>query len=322
MQLVGGTGGASPTVSIITPAFNAAAYLDEAIRSAIEQTFDDFELWIVDDGSTDVTLSIARLLADQDARVNVITTDHVGVAAARNAAMQRARGQYFAMLDSDDVWLPAFLSAQMGVFERMPATDVVVGNAYNLGGAQDGRPLRPVSSECRSISLLDMIEHEDAVCIMSVFRRSVFEATGGIDERLRRSEDYDFWLRAALLGFRFIENPEPLVRYRRRADSASANEIAMLDAIIGVLDRTGRKNADRHAVVAAVDRKIATLRERRLLTSAKANLLRREYAAAAGDFDRLSGMRQSLASRLIAGASRRAPAVLRLAYQTKSALRV
>jgi glycosyltransferase involved in cell wall biosynthesis len=315
-------GSESPTVSIITPAYNAARYLTDGVESAIGQTFSNFELIIIDDGSTDDTRAIASRLAERDSRVHVVATDHVGVAAARNLGMSRARGAHFAFLDSDDVWLPDFLAAQMAIFRRLPATDVVTGNAINVGGRLDGRPLNPVGTECRPLSLLEIVENELVVTIMSVFRRAVFDATGGFDERLARSEDYDFWIRAAHLGFRFVQNPQPLVRYRRRPDSASADELAMYASLIFVLQRARQLCAASHLTTAAIDRQLARFKEERLLASAKANLLDREYRAAAHEFGLLRDLRRDVESRLIAGASRHLPALLRWAYRTKTALRV
>ena len=323
MQPDDDTPGPSPAVSIITPAYNAARYLEESVESALAQTFGDFELLIVDDGSSDETLAIAGRLADRDHRVHALTTaQRVGVSAARNVGFRHAQGRFFALLDSDDVWLPDFLAAQLAVFDRAPAADVVSGNAFNLGGPRDGQLLRPLSDDCQPLTLIDMIEHEDAVLVMSVLRRRVVDAVGGFSEDLQRSEDYDFWLRAALAGFHFVANPTPLVRYRRHPSSASSNELLMLDAMIVVLQRLRASPLASHVVVATLDRRIGALNERRLWTRAKANLMRREYAAAADDLESLAQLRRSLRVRLIAGASRSVPAALRFAYRTKTALRV
>jgi glycosyltransferase involved in cell wall biosynthesis len=312
----------SPAVTIITPAYNAQEYLEEAVGSALAQTFGDFELLVIDDGSTDRTLDIAKHLAQQDPRVHALATEHVGVSAARNAGMRRARGAYVALLDSDDTWFPDFLAAQLAVFERFPATGVVSGNALSIGGPLDGRSLSPASTHCYPVTVVDMIRDEEAVCVMSVFRRSVFEATGGLSEDLSHSEDYDFWLRAALAGFTFVRNPRPLARYRRRADSASFDELPMLDAMIEVLGRTRRSDRADAPIVTAIDRKVAELRERRLWTSAKSDLLKGNYTEAARDFAYFSVLRGSASARFVAGVSRLAPAALRVAYQTKLALRV
>jgi len=94
-----------PAVSIITPAYNTERYLAETVRTVLAQSFPDFELLIVDDGSTDGTLALARTLAAQDERVHVISADrNEGQPVARNTAMRQARGRFFALLDSDDGW--------------------------------------------------------------------------------------------------------------------------------------------------------------------------------------------------------------------------
>src|SRR5690348_2692468 len=99
---------ATPAVSIITPAYNASASLAETVESVLAQTFKNFELLIVDDGSTDRTLELARQLERGDDRIRLLSRTNAGSAAARNAAMRHARGGFFAFLDSDDVWKPGF----------------------------------------------------------------------------------------------------------------------------------------------------------------------------------------------------------------------
>jgi len=313
---------ASPVVSIITPAHNSEAYLQGSVDSAIAQSFTDFELLIVDDGSIDGTLALARHLAQRDQRVRVLMrSDRGGTAAGRNLAMRHARGAFFALLDSDDIWHPTFLQAQMEILRRLPDVDVVSGNAYNLGGGFDGQPLSSIALDPRPIRLIDMLEHENAVCIMSVLRRTVYDTIGGFDETMKVSEDYDFWIRAALAGFRFVQNPVPLADYRRRADSASSDEIAMLQGIVRVLRRTRAGCADLPDAVAAIDRQVARFEEQRLLARAKANLLCREFASAAHEFDALFGLRPSFVNGVMARVSRYVPSVLLWAYRTKSAIR-
>ncbi len=235
--------------------------------------------------------------------------------------MREARGAYFALLDSDDVWHPTFLAAQIEILNHSPGVDVVSGNAYNLGGGRDGQTLSSVTSNRRPIRLIDMLEHEDAVCIMSVLRRGVYETIGTFDETLERSEDYDFWVRAALAGFRFVQNPVPLAHYRRRADSASSDEIAMLQAIMTVLRRARARCAELPDAVAAIDRQIARFEEQRLLARAKANLLCREFGSAAHEFDVLARLKPSFVNGVMARVSRHVPAVLLWAYRTRLAIR-
>jgi len=304
------------------PAYNAARYLREAIASVLAQRVTDFELLVIDDGSTDETRVVAEGFAARDTRIRVLASPHAGVSAARNTGMRAARGDYFALLDSDDQWMPDYLTAQLAVFAHLPATDVVSGNALSLGGgALDGTPLNPIGTECRPILLLEMLERETAVCITLIMKRAVFEATGGFDESLARSEDYDLWIRAAHLGFHFVENPIPLARYRRRSDSASADELAMLTAITRVLRRARLLCAASPIEMGVIERQLTRFEAQRLLTSAKAHLLERDYRGAAADFERLSAVQPNVASRLLARASRSLPGVVRFAYLTKTALR-
>jgi len=306
-----------PTVSIITPAYNAADFLAQTVASALAQTWRDFELLIVDDGSTDDTQHIARAWERTDPRIRVFTRTHSGPSAARNTAIAQARGDYFALIDSDDLWHPTFLESQMTVFRARRSVDIVTGNGYNMGGPLDGQPLNPVGTAIREIPLLEILERENSVFIMSVFRRAVVDRIGGFDETLPLNEDYDFWIRAAHAGFVVVRNPVPLGHYRRRHDSISANEIQMVTGIMRVLRRARDLCADLPHEHAAIDRQLVRFEAQRLLASAKANLVQRNFTAAANDFDSLSDVRRDLSSVTIARLSRYVPVVLLWAYRLK-----
>lgn len=223
-----------PAVSVIMPAFNVEPYIADAINSVLSQTFGDFELLVVDDGSTDGTAAIARRFAEADSRIRVIHQENCGLAAARNTALQHARGGALALLDSDDLWMPGFLQAQMAVLDARPGVDIVTGNARTLGSYENGLPARPWPDPRPSPDLWTILGDELSVFIMSVFRRRVYDTIGGFDEMLRTNEDFDFWLRAALAGFTFARNDEPLGFYRRRDDSLSASEVRMLRGALRV----------------------------------------------------------------------------------------
>jgi glycosyltransferase involved in cell wall biosynthesis/2-polyprenyl-3-methyl-5-hydroxy-6-metoxy-1,4-benzoquinol methylase len=312
---------ATPTVSIITPAYNASAFLSQTVASALAQTWQDFELLIVDDGSTDDTQEVARAWERADSRVSVLTRPHGGPSAARNTAIAHGRGSHYALLDSDDLWHPTFLGSQMEIFAGHRNIDVVTGNAYNLGGPQDGQPVNPAGTACRELSLLNILERENSVFIMSVFRRAVIERIVGFDETLPLNEDYDFWIRAAHAGFTFIHNPVPLGHYRRRPDSISANEIQMVTGIMHVFRQAGELCADRPRELAAIRKQLARFEEERLLASAKANLVHWNFAAAAVDFNSLFDVRRDFSSAVIARMSRYAPGILLWAYRMKCAMR-
>src|SRR5690349_1843146 len=118
-----------PTVSVIMPAYNVEGYIGDAARSVLHQTYGDLELIIADDGSTDSTPEVIEQLRASDPRVRAITVPSNGPSAARNAAMRLARGQFFALLDSDDIWEREFLARQMVRFGAHPEVDLVSGNA-------------------------------------------------------------------------------------------------------------------------------------------------------------------------------------------------
>ena len=224
------------------PAYNVAAYLEAAATSLLQQTYSDLEVLIVDDGSNDGTSEIARALTQRDpARITVIHQENRGLAAARNTALEAARGRVMALLDSDDVWDPGFLSAQMAILDDHPEIDIVTGNARFLGGPKHGHPVRPHPDRRPEPHLETILADEEAVFIMSVFRRHVYESIGGFNEQFRTNEDYEYWLRAAKAGFAFMRNSLPLGWYRVRRESLSADELRMLSGILRVYDEFKRE---------------------------------------------------------------------------------
>ena len=123
-----------PAVSVIMPAYDAERYLHTAVESVLRQSFADLELLIVDDGSSDRTVAIARSYASRDARVRVLEQPNAGPGPARNAGFRAATGRLFAFLDSDDEWDETFLAEHVAILDARPDLDVVVGNARNRGG--------------------------------------------------------------------------------------------------------------------------------------------------------------------------------------------
>ena len=274
-----------PVLSVITPAYNAEAYVALCIESVLGQTLGDFELLIVDDGSTDGTSDIIAGFAQRDPRVRGFRGPNRGVSHARNVALRHSRGRYLALLDADDMWEPSFAATMVRILDRQPSVGVVVGNAWNLGGPFDGKPVRPWPADPHEVRFIDMIEQEDAVFIMSVFRREVYEAIGGFNERLHRSEDYEFWLRAAAADVAFLTHPVPLGRYRRVPGSMSSNELAMFESIMQVLRAArGFRHRARAEELGAIDRQLDRLAGAYLLTKGKAALLRKDFVEARSHF--------------------------------------
>jgi hypothetical protein len=311
-----------PAVSIITPAYNAEAYLAETIRSALTQTFRDFEMVIVDDGSTDTTAEIATRFVRSDSRIRLIRQAHAGVSNARNTGVMSATAPVLALLDSDDLWFPTYLERQLRILQSGPKADVVSANALNLGGPFDGRPLRRVLPGVHPVTLRSLIEVEDSVCILSIFRREVCDRIGLFDTTLTSSEDYDFWLRAALAGFVIVFNSFPLGLYRRHNQSASADYGRMLASIVTVLRKTKRAlPAGTTAEAEAIDRQLERFEWATVASAAKVALYRREFGAAAAGFAKLANREGTLRLRVAALAARYAPSLLLFAHQTVTSMR-
>jgi len=308
-----------PAVSVVMPAYNVSRYLGDAIESVRRQTFTDWELLIVDDGSQDDTLEVATRYATLDPRVIVIHQANGGISAARNTGLARAQGIVIAILDSDDVWMPEFLESQLGILERRPEIDIVTGNAWFIGGSRDGQLARPHPDPRPAPDLLNLIADETCVFIMSLFRRRVYDTLGGFDVTMRSNEDYDYWLRAAIAGFRFCRNDQPLGRYRRRDDSLSASEVRMLHGILRVYQKLRPSVLARPRELEALDRQIARFEAECLAAEARAAMHARDFERAYALLGELHSRRGGAALRLARLMARWTPSLLVRAYTARRA---
>ena len=304
------------------PAYNAAPFLEGAALSVLAQTYSNLELIIVDDGSVDDTALIAeRAQRDDPSRVRVIRQENAGVAAARNAALRIARGEFFALLDSDDLWEPGFLEHQMAMLTARPEIDLVVGNGRYLGGERHGTLVRSTQDPGPPLALPTIIADEQAVFIMTVFRRRVFETIGGYDEALRTNEDFDFWLRAALAGFRFERNLEPLAWYRRRSDSLSADGPRMLRGALRVC-RKCRPLVAEGANRDLLDRQIAYYEAELDAALARQALASGDGTRVAAALAALHARRPSVRTAVAAATARWAAPLVASVYRLKQRIRV
>ena len=307
------------TVSVVMPAYNVAAYLGEAVKSVQAQTVADWELLIVDDGSTDATQEIARRLADSDPRIKVLQKPNGGISSARNMALRASTGEFIAILDSDDVWEPTFLAEQLAIFALRPDVDIVTGNGWILGSRLDGQLARPFPDPRPHPTLQTILADETAVFIMSLFRRRVYEALGGFDETFRSNEDYDYWLRAALAGFRFWRNDRPLCHYRRRDDSISAVEVNMLAGILRVYAKLRPLLKDRPLELQTLDVQTARFERESLAAHARMALSAGDVATAANHLSALYAQGGGPAVGVASFMARRMPRLLARAFQLRRA---
>ena len=230
-------------MSVAIATFNAAAYLETAVRSALAQSLAAIEVIIVDDCSTDSTLAIASRLRAEDCRVRIdALARNTGPAAARNRALTLARGRWLAVLDADDVLAPGRLASLAAVGERVGA-DIVADNLVVFGDACAPSLHLDPGSPAGWLTLVDYLDQTviygsgaNLGYLKPLFRVERLRALGTrYDERLRIAEDDDFVVRALLFGMRYWLEPTAGYGYRRHAASTShrltpANAQAMLAA--------------------------------------------------------------------------------------------
>jgi len=306
-------------VSVIMAAYNVAPYIAEAVESVQAQTMPDWELVIVDDGSTDCSGDIARSYAARDGRILVLHQSNRGLSAARNHALRRSCGEYIAILDSDDILQPEYLAEQLAQFAAHADADVITGNGWFLGSRLDGQLARPCPDPRPQPTLATMLADETSIFIMSLFTRRVYERIGGFDEEMRSNEDYDYWLRAAIAGFKFWRHDKPLCHYRRREDSLSAVDVRMLLGILRVYAKIQPLVADRPVEREIVERQITRFNRELLAAQARQALTAGDVASAA---DHLSALYARGGGPAIAVASfmaRRMPRLLVRAYRLRRA---
>jgi glycosyltransferase involved in cell wall biosynthesis len=301
------------------PAYNVAPYIGEAIESVLNQTYQDLELLVVDDGATDGSDVIADQYASRDPRVRVLRQVNSGISAARNHALRTATSPVIAILDSDDAWLPSYLASQMAILQSHPEVDIVTGNAWFLGSSLNGRPARPWPDRRPAPVLGDILADETAVFIMSIFRRRVYEGIGPFDESLRTNEDYDFWLRAACDGFVFYRNDEPLGYYRRRDNSLSADELRMLPGILQVFRKLRPHLLNRPAELAILDTQIARFETEHIAAEARGAIISGDFAAARKHLTTLHDRRGGAVLKVARAMARWTPALLSAVYHVRRA---
>ena len=222
-------------VSVIVPAYNAMKYLPESLDSILAQTYRDFEVIIVNDGSTDNVIEWASQLTDP--RVKLVSQENQGSAKARNTGLSHARGKYIAFLDADDLWNPTKLAKQVEVLDQNSEDGLVYTwlERINEQGISFGKPFK-INLEGKIWAKLTEKNVIAPSCAM--IRRSCFEKVGIFDAELQAfSEDWDMWLRiAACYSVRVI--PEALCSYRECPTSVSKNWQAMAEGQAIVIERT------------------------------------------------------------------------------------
>lgn len=223
----------SPRVSVVMPAYETAWSIGAAASSVLWQSYVDFELVVVDDGSTDRT---ADVVASLEGPVRLIRQENAGVAAARNRGIEAANGELIAFCDADDLWFAEHLAALVDLYDQVG--EIVTSNCFWLFP----RGIHPARTRYKGRfpqpdRQRQAILEQNFVSTMSLFPRSLVTEIGPFDESLRRAEDWDFWLRAIYAGRRVTLQPQPLALYRWGATGLSSDWREMDADIEAIFDR-------------------------------------------------------------------------------------
>jgi glycosyltransferase involved in cell wall biosynthesis len=228
-----------PKVDVIIPAYNAAKYVAAAIESVIGQTYEDWKILLVDDGSTDNTAEVVEPFIERlGPKLQYIYKPNGGLPAARNTAIRNSSAEFLALLDADDVWLPCRLAELLQCFEDRPH----VGLAYGLISwiDADGVIIDTFSGNRNPaegrIATHIYTRKVHLPCPTVTFRRSCVDEVGLFDETMRATEDRDLWLRIAL-RYEVAFVPKVLALYRLSAGSMSTDSGRMLKAQLRFVEK-------------------------------------------------------------------------------------
>ncbi|MGQ9611024.1 MAG: glycosyltransferase family 2 protein [bacterium] len=224
-------------ISVIIPTYNYGEFVSYAIKSVLCQTYQDFELIIVDDGSTDNTKEIVQEFVNSDKRIRYLYQKNRGLSSARNTGIKASRGMFIAFLDADDIWFPEKLEYQMEIMKNIHSIGLVgcgyINFNYNDGNTQIIIPDQELDL-ARELTVKNAIYGSASGVLV---KKECFERVGLFDEKLKAAEDWDMWLRIIKhYDIRFVDKPMVKIRIHNR--NMSKNVERMRNAQIQVL----RKN--------------------------------------------------------------------------------
>lgn len=211
----------NPLVSVITPTFNRADYLPFAVESVLSQSVSDFELIVIDDGSTDGTAELMeRYLADW--RIRYLKQENQGQSVARNRGIAEARGQFICFLDSDNAWVSTKLENSLKAFEEHPEADIVYGDFITIDGEGHEHGVNRMARYSGRITP-QLLRDNFVSMNTTMTRKRCFDEMGGFDGADRLAEDYGLWLRFST-RYQFLYVPAVLGYYRVMENQISSDK--------------------------------------------------------------------------------------------------
>ena len=256
-------------LSVVIPAYNARRTIDATIGSVLAQTRRDFELIVVDDGSSDDTPERVAAHAERDRRVRLIQQANAGTAGARNTGSAEATGRLISMLDNDDLWMPNYLERAVAALDGAPEAGFAYGDAWllnesvgRIGRRTSFQHYAPLPDRAPAEELLLRLIEENFVLSPVTIRAAVLRETGGFSEEIQGADDWDLWLRIAAAGHTAVQAEGQVIVQRDRSDSQSKDLTMMFRNMVQVLERVGVAYEAPHAAHEAARARLAELRAR------------------------------------------------------------
>jgi glycosyltransferase involved in cell wall biosynthesis len=276
----------APRASVVIPAYGIADYIKESLESVFAQTFAEFEIVVVNDGSPD-TAEFERAIEPFRSRIVYVKQENKGAAAARNAAIRQARGEILAFLDGDDIWLPDFLESQITFLEQNNF-DLVYADAEFFGeGVSAGHTYMEFSKSNGAVTTESLINWDcNVITSGTVARREAVVAAGLFDESpiFKRGQDFEMWFRLAKSGARIGYQREVLLKYRVRAGSLTGNHVQQAERNVTALEGIKRKFELTDSERTAWERQMKIATAMWNVEKGKAQILNGEFAGARESF--------------------------------------
>lgn|SRR5690554_122731 len=211
----------NPLVSVVIPTFNRADFIREAVESVLAQTYPNFEILVVDDGSTDDTREVLKAYS-QEPRLRYFYQENQGQSVARNYALSEARGDFVCFLDSDNRWLPHKLEVSLQAFQENPDVSVIYGDIITIN--EKGEEISRHNMRRYSGRITPYLFQDNCVSMnTSMTRRQCFSEMGGLEAGRRAADDYELWLRFSA-RYKFLYISDFLAEYRVMENQISSNK--------------------------------------------------------------------------------------------------
>lgn len=233
-----------PTYTVIITAYNERDFVGYAIRSVQEQTRSDWEVIVVDDGSTDGTADAVRPFTERDSRVRLVSKENGGLSAARNTAIEMSEAPLVCFLDADDMWLPRYLEEMGRALESDPTAGVAYTDAWALDAVIHKFRKATAMANCQPprvlpedpTDLMKLLIRQNFIWVSATVRRRALEEAGLFRADFRLTEDIELWFRILALGYRIVRAPGGVLGIKRqRPEALSRRELANTESLQRVM---------------------------------------------------------------------------------------